>query len=118
MRHYNSVLHQILKRIPWVEFERLVENHQSDKQVRRLTTKSQLVAMLYGQLAQAASLREIEAGLKSHVARLYHVGAGTVKRSTLADANRQRPAAVFSELLARLMAGAGRRMRRALADTT
>jgi hypothetical protein len=46
MRHENSVLHQILKRIPWVEFERLVEKHQADKHVRRLTTKSQLVAML------------------------------------------------------------------------
>jgi hypothetical protein len=118
MRHENSVLHQILKRIPWVEFERLVEKHQADKHVRWLTTKSQLVAMLYAQLAQAASLREIEAGLKSHAARLYHVGAMTVQRSTLADANLRRPAALFSELFAVLMAGAGRGVRRALANTT
>jgi hypothetical protein len=117
MRHQNSVLHQILKLIPWAEFERLVEKHQADKHVRRLTTKSQLVAMLYAQLAQAASLREIEAGLKSHEARLYHVGAQRVRRSTLADANQRRPAAVFSELFARLLAGARRGVRLGLADT-
>jgi Domain of unknown function (DUF4372)/Transposase DDE domain len=118
MRHENSVLQQILKLIPWPEFERLVAKHRADKHVRQLTTKSQLVAMLYAQLAQAASLREIEAGLKSHSARLYHVGATTVRRSTLADANLRRPAAVFSELFAALLAGARRGVRRALADTT
>jgi hypothetical protein len=117
MRHQNSVLHQILKLIPWAEFERLVAKHNADKHVRRLTTKSQLVAMVYAQLAQAASLREIEAGLKSHEARLYHVGARAVQRSTLADANQHRPAAVFSELFARLLAGARRGVRRGLADT-
>jgi transposase len=62
-------------------------------------------------------LRDIEAGLKSHAVRLYHVGAATVKRSTLADANRHRPAAVFSDLFARLLAGARRGVRRKLADT-
>lgn len=117
MRHQNSVLHQILKLIPWAEFEGLVAKHRADKHVRRLTTKSQLVAMLYAQLAPAASLREIEAGLKSHEARLYHIGASTVQRSTLADANRRRPVAVFSELFARLLAGARRGVRRGLADT-
>jgi hypothetical protein len=62
MRHQNSVLHQILKFVPWAEFEGLVAKHQADKHVRRLTTKSQLVAMLYAQLAQAACrLAEIEA---------------------------------------------------------
>ena len=118
MRHQNSVLHQILKLIPWGEFERLVKAHKADKHVRRLTTKSQLVAMLYAQLAHAASLREIEAGLKSHAARLYHAGAKTVKRSTLADANQCRSAAVFSDLLGYLMSGAKRGLRRAMADTT
>ena len=118
MRHDNSVLHQILKHIPWAEFEGLVEDHQADKHVRRLTTKSQLVAMLYAQLSGAASLREIEAGLKSHEARLYHVGAEPVRRSTLSDANALRPAAVFADLFAIMMKQAHRGLRRALADTT
>ncbi len=118
MRHHNSVFHQLLKQVPWAAFGRLVEEHDADWRVRRLSTKSQFVALLYGQLSQAASLREIEAGLLSHQLRLYHLGAGPVCRSTLADANAQRPAEVFCELLAALMAQAHRGLRRALADTT
>jgi transposase len=118
MRHHNSVFHQLLKQVPWAKFDRLVEEHGADWRVRRLSTKSQFVALLYGQLSQAASLREIEAGLMSHQSRLYHLGAGPVCRSTLADANAQRPAEVFCDLLAALMAQAHRGLRRALADTT
>jgi hypothetical protein len=118
MRHHNSVFHGLLKHLPWDEFDRLVVAHGADSRVRRLTTKSQLVALLYGQLAGAASLREIITGLRSHAARLYHLGAKVPRRSTLADANAQRPSAVFSELLAMLIARAHRGLRRALAETT
>lgn len=118
MRHHNSVLQQILKHIPWRVFEELVERHGADKHVRRLSTKTQLVALLYAQLSGASSLREIEAGLASHGARLYHLGAAPVRRSTLADANALRPAVLFAELLACLMALSHRGLRRALWDTT
>jgi IS4 transposase len=86
--------------------------------VRRLTTKSQFVALLYGQLAGASSLREIVTGLESHTVRLYHLGADPAKRSTLADANALRPAAVFAELFALMVARAARGVRRSLAETT
>ena len=118
MRYENSVLQQILKHIPWGAFDRLVEEHQADKHVRRLSTKSQFVALLYGQLSNAASLREIEAGLESCQSRLYHLGVRPIRRSTLSDANLLRPAVVFSELLALMMKLAHRGLRRALADTT
>ena len=65
--------------------------HGADHRVRRLSTKSQFIALLYGQLSGAASLREIVGGLESHAVRLYHVGAKPVSRSTLADANARRP---------------------------
>jgi IS4 transposase len=118
MRHENSVLHQILKQIPWSAFDRVVEAHEANKHVRRLTTKSQLIAMLYAQLSSAASLREIEAGLESWQSRLYHLGVERPRRSTLSDANLLRPSAVFSELLSLMMKQAHRGLRRALADTT
>src|SRR5690349_4117146 len=82
--------------------------------VRRLSTKGQFIALLYGQLSGAASLREIVTGLSSHAARLYHLGADPVRRSTLSDANAQRPVAVFSELLAMMMKQAHRGLRRKL----
>lgn len=118
MRHENSVFHSVLKQVPWGEFDRLVEAHGADVRARQLTTKSQFVALLYGQLSGAASLREIVAGLESHAARLYHLGAAPVRRSTFSDANAGRPAQVFWGLLARLMSQAHRGLRRRLAETT
>ena len=75
MQHQNTVLHQLLQQVPWGLFDALVERHQADKHVRRLNTKSQFLAMLYGQLSGATSLREIVTGLESCRTRLYHVGA-------------------------------------------
>jgi IS4 transposase len=95
-----------------------VEDHGADARVRRLSTKSQFVALLYGQLSAATSLREIVSGLSSHAARLYHLGAEPVRRSTLSDANAQRPVAVFTELLAMMMKQTHRGLRRKLAETT
>lgn len=118
MRHHNSVFHDLLKRLPWSSFVRLVDEHGADKHVRRLSTKSQLIALLYGQLAGAVSLREIVGGLESHCARLYHLGAKPASRSTLADANRLRPSAVFAGLFAQMVAGAGRGLRRAVGEAT
>lgn len=117
MRHENSVFHGVLKHIPWTVFDRLVGEHEADKRVRRLTTKGQLIALLYGQLSGSTSLREIESGLESHAVRLYHLGGDTVARSTLSDANAKRPVAVFSGLLAQLMQQAHRGLRRDLAGT-
>lgn len=117
MRHQNSVLHSVLKHVPWSAFDQLVEEHGADARVRRLTTKSQFVALLYGQLSGAVSLREVVTGLESHAARVYHLGATTVRRSTLSDANSQRPVAVFSDLLALMMQQTHRGLRRKLADT-
>ena len=117
MRHQNSVFHGLLKYLPWGEFDRLVAVHRADSRVRRLTTKSQFMALLYGQLSGASSLREIVAGLQSHEARLYHLGARAVPRSTLADANAHRPSGVFTELFALMVSQANRHLRRALGDT-
>lgn len=116
MRHENSVMHDMLKRIPWDRFDALVEKHDADRCVRTLTTKSQLVALLHAQLSGASSLREIEATMASHEARLYHIGASAPKRSTLADANAKRPARLFAELFDVLLAQAHRGLRKASKD--
>jgi IS4 transposase len=117
MQHHNSVFHQILKLIPWGEFERLVARHGSDRRIRRMSTKDQLVALLYGQISGAISLREIAGGLASHANRLYHLGARPVQRSTLGDANAKRPAALFSDLFAAILPQAQRTLRHKVAET-
>ena len=75
------------------------------------------MALLYGQLSEAMSLRGIAAGLQSHAPRLYHLGAHPVRRSTLADANAHRPPGVFSDLFAQMVRQANRHLRRSLGDT-
>lgn len=102
--------------VPWAALGRLVEVHGADRRVRRLSTRSQLVALLYGQLGGAASLREIEAALASHQVRLYHIGAAPVARSTLADANAARPAAMFAGLFSHMVAQASRGLRAKLGE--
>jgi len=118
VRHQNSVLHDLLKRVPWTTFDGLVQELGADKHVRRLPTKSQFIALLYGQLSGASSLREIVGGLKSHALRLYHVGGRPVSRSTLADANALRPSAVFSDLFAEMVKQAHRGLRRSIGEAT
>src|SRR3974377_2295609 len=118
MRHHNTVFHSVLKHVPWHHFEALVEEHGADARARRLSTKGQFIALLYGQLSNAEGLREIVTGFSSHEARLYHLGGDPVRRSTLSDANSRRPVAVFAELLDGMMKQAHRGLRRKLAETT
>lgn len=116
MRHHNSLFHEILKLIPWSAFERSVEGHEADRCIRTLSTRSQLVALLHGQLSGAASLREIVTTMESHRGHLYHLGVAAPKRSTLADANALRPAAVFAELFQSLLARVHRGLRKSSSE--
>jgi len=116
MRHHNTVFHAVLKLVPWHVLDRLVDEFKANKKVRRLTTQNQFTALLYAQLAGSESLRAIEAGLESHASKLYHLGACEVSRSTLADANAQRPCAVFTGLLAELMGRCERALGRRVAE--
>jgi hypothetical protein len=118
MPHQNSVFSSVLKHAPWPIFDRLVEEHGSDYRVRRLTTKSQFVAMLFAQLSGSESLREIESGLQSHADRLYHLGAKPAARSTLADANALRPSQVFTGFLDHMLKLVHRKTRRQVREAT
>jgi hypothetical protein len=113
MGHQNTVFHQVLANIPWRQFNDLVEQHQSDKGVRRLDTKTQLIAMLFSQISHTKGLRGLVSGYGSHHRRLYHLGAGKISRSTLADANAARPAEVFTGLFSALLG----KVRSKVADT-
>lgn len=116
MRHQNSVFHDLLKLIPWTVFDRLVEEHGADDLVRKFKTRHQLIALVYGQLAGGASLREIEAIMASHQARLYHLGGKVPRRSTFADANRIRSPLVFSGLFQHMLGATTRAVRRQMDD--
>jgi len=116
MLHQNSVFHRLLKHVPWNKLEAAAERHGADRLTRKLDSKRHFIALLYGQLSGAMSLREIVTGMASHETRLYHLGAAPVKRSTVSDANTQRPWQVFSELFAAMLPQAHRGLRRKTAD--
>jgi hypothetical protein len=114
--HTNTVFHDVLKLLPWSTFEGLVEQYGTDSLVRRFTTKRQLTALLFGQLSGAQSLRDIEASMASHKARLYHAGGAAPPRSTFADANRDRDSRVFSDLFVAMLGMATRGLRRRMGE--
>jgi len=114
--HTNTVFRDTLKLVPWAAFDKLVKNLGSDELVRSFTTRHQFVALLYGQLSGACSLRDIEASMTSHQGRLYHAGGFAPARSTFADANRSRNPEVFSGLFTHMLGMTTRGMRRKLGD--
>jgi hypothetical protein len=113
MRHHNSLMHDVLKPMPWGAFDKLVDEHDADRCVRKLSTRSQFIALVHGQLSGAQSLRDIVSRMASQETRLYHLGAKAPKRSTLSDANTLRPAAIYAEVFGIVAAQAHRGLRKA-----
>jgi hypothetical protein len=81
-----------------------------------LYDRNQFLVLVFAQLGGASSLREVEAVMASHQARLYHVGAKAPKRSTFADANRNRDPRVFSKLFEHRLAASPRGLRRKMGE--
>jgi len=101
-----SLFSQILSLFPRTEFQRAVQHHGAERYSKGFSCWDQFVAMMFCQLAQARSLREISRGLASSVGKLSHLGIKTApSRSTLAYANQHRPwqlyETVFGQLLSR-----------------
>lgn len=96
MAHNNTVLSQLLSLINRHDFQKL-ENGQFKPQqkYRSLSRWSQFTTMMFAQITGRVSLRDISDSLQTQAGKLYHLGIGSVKRSTLADANNRRPAEFF-----------------------
>jgi len=104
-------MQQILKGLPRKSFDRLVAKHQADKHSKGFGCWDQLVAMIYGHLSGAGSLRQLEAGFNSQSSHHDNLGTGPVRRSTLAEANSRRSAVVFEQAAHLLMGLACRQLR-------
>jgi Transposase DDE domain/Domain of unknown function (DUF4372) len=104
MQYQSTVFAQVLKALPRGRFERLAKAHRQGRKKRSLSAWGHLVAMVLAQAAGVRSLRDLERLFERHHGIAAHLGLDTVKRSTLADANRLRPAELFCDA-ARLLAG-------------
>ena len=105
MNATGSLFSQILTLFQRSNFARHVRELKAEQRSKGFRSWDQFVAMLFCQLAQARSLREIGDGLMSCEGKLKHLGlAGAPKRSTLSYANAHRPWELFERLFHDLLA--------------
>src|SRR6202166_192392 len=104
-----TVFSQLMDCLPWSTFTRLVARYRGDFSVQTLPCAGQYRAMAFAQLTYRESVRDIEACLSAQRGKLYHMGFhGSVRRSTLADANQTRDWRIYAEFAQRLIAQARR----------
>ena len=100
----SSLFSQLLSMVDRNEFRRLVSQTGSEDRSKGFQSWDHFVSMLFCQLAQAKSLREINRGLRSCEGKLHHVGMKSApKRSTLSYANAHRPHELFEKLFYQLL---------------
>lgn len=92
MNKFSSVFGQMLQIISRREFYKAVVETGAENKAKGFTCWQQFVAMLFCQLGQAHSLREITGGLATCLGKLKHLGVESApNRSTLSYANEHRP---------------------------
>ena len=97
MRFASSIFGQLLEVIDRRQFQRIVDRHACDAYDKSFKSWDHLVALIYAQFCSSPSLRGLEAGWNANSQHHYHLGSGPLTRSTLSDANKRRPVAVFAE---------------------
>ncbi len=106
MTRVSSIFSQTLQLISRLEFESAVRKQGAERHARGFSCWGQFIAMLFCQLGNAKSLREICGGLAASEGKLRHLGLPQAPaRATLAYANQHRPwqlyRTVFDQLLAK-----------------
>ncbi len=59
MKHRNTLFQQLLTFLPRNQFQTIVDQHKGDYRTRKLSTWNHLVVLLFSQLAQRKSLRDL-----------------------------------------------------------
>jgi len=92
------VFAQLIEFLPSRIFDRLVEKHQGNKYIRYFTCWNQLLCMVFGQLTNRESLRDVILTINAHRKKSYHLGFGKhITRSNFAKANEKRNSLIFEE---------------------
>ena len=87
MNKFNSIFGQILKIFPRLQFEVFVKETGASRHSKGFSCWDQFVSMLFCQLGQAHTLREICGGLATSLGKIIHLGIHKApSRSTLAYA--------------------------------
>ena len=80
-------------------FRRCVNRYQGERYVKRFRCFDQYLVMAFAQLTSRESLRDIEACLRAHQNKLYHMGIRStiVARNTLSKANEHRDWRIYAD---------------------
>ena len=104
MNQGSYIFSQLLGYVPKDVFDRIVKKYDGNKYVKSFTCWNQFCVMVYAQLAERESLRDLESVLMHHQSCLHHMGMGrTVSKSTLAYANMNRDPEIFREMALKLV---------------
>ncbi len=104
MNKFSSIFGQILQIFSRNEFYKAVRETGAEKGAKGFTRWQQFVGMLFCQLGQAHSLREICGGLASCMGKVKHPGIhASPNRSTLSYANEHRPWQLYQKIFYQLL---------------
>jgi putative transposase len=104
MRFTPSIFGKLLEAINPRQFQAIVERHRGDAYDKSFGSWEHLVALIFAQFSASASLRGLETSWNANSQHHYHSASGPIMRSTLSDASRRRPVAVFADTFS-LVAG-------------
>src|SRR6266516_1300874 len=92
------VFAQMMQHLPLTTFRRCVTRYRGERKVKSFSCLDQFLSMAFAQLTFRESLRDIEACLRAHQSKLYHLGIrSVVARNTLANANAVRDWRIYAD---------------------
>lgn len=84
---------------PRKSFEWFVRKYEGNKYVKSFTCWNHLLVMIFGQLSNRESLRDLVSTLNAHQTKFHHLGFGnSVTRSNLSKANEIRELRIFEDM--------------------
>ena len=104
MNKNRTLFAQMQQLISRFHFEKLVEEKKADKNVRTFSTWNLLLIMLYAQIAQKKSIRDICMSLESNSNSWYHLGLESISRNNLSNSLMKRSSVVFEKTFNMLLA--------------
>ena len=98
MYQYKYVFAQLTSFLNRSKFNRIVTKYEGDKYVKHFTCWNQLLTLMFGQLSNHESLRDLIIAIEAHHQKCYHLGIGKhVTRSNLSKSNTNRDYRIFEE---------------------
>ena len=92
------VFAQLTSFLPQRIFDKFVSKYNGNKYVKHFSCWNQLLCMVFGQLTNRNSLRDLTVIINAHSSKSYHLGFGkSVSRSNLSKANNKRNSKIFEE---------------------